>query len=175
MNSFPNHIQRFKPAVGRGFISHLSPHTLLGIKSRLIRRKIFQVNPFVRPYETPNLFPFVPLSTIYVQPDFISSKPAIQLTEASQEAFPVPLGTSEHSHSTQQRGNPTKNIQSVLMLTGSGDLHPSADFTPPSTQTRMQRKTGLIFKDDGLFSSQHPKFFLTCAQRCPVRDLHIGL
>lgn len=28
----------------------------------------------------------------------------------------------------------------------------------------MQRKTGLIFKDDGLFSSQSPEFFLTCAE-----------
>ena len=180
MNSFPNHIQRFKPAIGCGFITHLSPHTLLGIKSRLIRRKIFQVNPFVRPYETPNLFPFVPLSTIYIQPDFISPKPAIQLTEASQEAFSVPLRASEHSHSPQQRSNPSKNIQPVVMLTGSGDLQPPADFTPTSTQTRMQRKTGLIFKDDGFFSSQSPKFFLTLAEifgrlRCVPEDTYTRL
>jgi len=162
LNGFPNHIQRFKPAIGRGFISYLSPHSLLGIQHRLVRREVLQVNTFVCPYETPNFFPFVPIGAIYIQPDFIPLKSAIQLAEASEESLSVPLGASQHSHPSQQRSNPTKNIQSVVMLAGSGNPQPPADFTPPSTQTRMQSKTGLIFKDNGLVSSQRPEFFLTC-------------
>ena len=162
LNGFPNHIQRFKPAICRGFIPHLSPNSLLGIEHRLIRREVLQVNTFVCPYETPNFFPFVPISAIYIQIDRIPPKPAIQLAEASEEAFSVPLGTSQHSHPPQQRGNPTKNIQPLVMLAGSGNPQPPADFTPPSAQTRMQSKTGLIFKDNGLLSSQRSEFFLTC-------------
>jgi len=162
LNGFPNHIQRFKPAIGRGFISYLSPHSLLGIERWLVRREVLQVNTLVCPYKTSNLFPFVPFGAIYIQPDFIPLKSAIQLAEASEESLSVPLGASQHSHPSQQRGNPTKNIQSVAMLAGSGNPQPPTDFTPPSTQTRVQRKTGLIFKDNGLFSSQSPEFFLTC-------------
>lgn len=162
LNGLPNHIQRFKPAIGRGFISHLSPHPFLDIKPRLVRRKILQVNPLMCPDEIPNFFPFVPLGAINIQPDRIVPKPAIQLAEASKEAFSVALGTPQHPHPTQQGGNPAKNIQPVMMLTGSRNPQPSANLTPSSAQTRMQCKTGLIFKDNGFFSPQSPQFFLTC-------------
>jgi len=44
----------------------------------------------------------------------------------------------------------------------------------------MQRKTGLIFKDNGLFSSQRLEFFLTCAEifgrlRCTPEDTNTRL
>lgn len=180
LNGFPNHIQGFKPAIGRGFIAHLSPHSLLGIQHRLVRREVLQVNPFVCPYETANFFPFVPVGAIYIQPDRIPPKPAIQLAEASEEAFSVPLGTSQHSHPPQQRSNPTKNVQPLVMLAGRWNPQPSADFTPPSTQTRMQRKTGFIFKDNGLLSPQSPEFFLTCDEifehlRCVPEDTNTRL
>jgi len=48
------------------------------------------------------------------------------------------------------------------MLAGGGDSQRLADFAPPSTNSRMQSKTGLIFKNNGLLSSQKPEFFLTC-------------
>lgn len=180
LNGFPNHIQRFKPAIGRGFISHLSPHSLLSIESRLIRREVLQGKPFVCSYKIPNLFPFVPISSIYIQPDFISFKLAIQLAETSEEALSISLGTSQHSHPSQQRSNPTENIQSFVMLAGGGNPQPLADFTPPSAQTGMQRKTGLIFKNNCFLSSQSPEFFLTWNEifgrlRCAPEDTNIQL
>lgn len=180
LNDFPNHIQRFKPAIGRGFISHLSPHSLLGIESRLIRRKVLQVNPVVCLYKTPNLFPFVPFSDIYIQPDLISLNLAIQLAETSEEALSIPLGTSQHPHLSQQRSNPTENIQSFVMLAGSGNPQPLADFTPPSAQTGMQRQTGLIFKNNCFLSSQSPEFIITWNEifgrfRCAPEDTNTQL
>lgn len=164
LNSFPDHIKTFEPATGRGFISYLSPNPLLSIEPRLVRREVRQANTFVGSQEIPNLFPFMPCGAIYIQPDRISSKSTIDLPETGEESFSVPLRTPQQSHPPQQRGNPSKNVQPFVMLAGSQDPQPMADFSPPSTKTRMQGKTGLILKDNGLLSSQRPEFFLTCGE-----------
>jgi hypothetical protein len=162
LNGFPDHIQRFKPAICRGFITHLSPNSLLGIEPRLVRRKVLQVDTFVCPHETANLFAFMPGGAIYIQPDRVAPQSAIHLAETGEESFSVALRGPQHCHPAQQRGNPAKNIQPLVMLAGGGDSQRSADFAPASAQSRMQSKTGLIFKNNGLLSSQRPEFFLTC-------------
>jgi hypothetical protein len=162
LNSLPDHIQRFKPPVGRRFISHLSPDPLLCIESRLVRRKIGEANTCVSLQETSNLFPFMPTGPIYIQPDLIALKSTIDLAEASEESFSVPLRTPQQSHSSQQRCNPPEDIQSLVVLTGSQNPEATADFGPSSTKTRMQGKSCFIFEDDGLLSFQGSEFFLTC-------------
>jgi hypothetical protein len=164
LNSFPDHIKRFEPATSRGFISHLSPNPLLSIEPRLVRREVHQAKTCMGPQEIPNLFTFMPSGTIYIQPDRISSKSTIDLPQTGEEPLSVPLRTPQQSHPSQQRGNPSKNVQPFVMLAGSQDPKPMANFSPPSTQTRMQGKTGLIFKDNGLLSSQGPEFFLICGE-----------
>lgn len=162
LNSFPDHIQRFKPPISRGFISYLSPDPLLSIEPRLVRRKVSQANTSVGPQKTPNLFPFMPAGAIHIQPDLIPLKPTINLAETGQESISVPLGTPQQSHPSQQRCNPAEDVQPFMMLAGSLDPKSVTDFAPPSTKTRMQGKTCLVLKDDGLFSFQRSEFFLTC-------------
>jgi hypothetical protein len=164
LNSFPDHIKTFEPAIGGGFISHLSPNPLLSIEPRLIRREVGQANACVGPQEVPDPFSFMPSGAIYIQPDRVSWKSTINLAQTGEESFSVPLRTPQQSHPPQQRGNPSKNVQPFVMLAGSQDPQPVADFSPPSTKTRMQGKTGLILKDNGLLSSQRPEFFLTCGE-----------
>jgi hypothetical protein len=164
LSSFPDDIETFKPVTGRGFISHLSPNPFLGIEPGLVRRKIREANTGVGPYEIPNLFPLMPTGAIYKEPDLVTLKSTIELAEASKESFSVSLRAPQHSDPPQQRGNPSKDVQSLVMLAGSQDPKPLADFSPPSTKTWMQGKTCFIFKDDGLFRFQRPEFFLTCGE-----------
>lgn len=162
MNSFPDQIQRLEPAICCGFIAHLPPNPLLGIEPRLVRRKIGETDPLMGSQEGSNLFAFMPFGAIDIQPDLISLKLTIKLPETIEESIPVTLGTSQHSHLAQQGCNPTEDIQSFLMLTGGEHPQSAANLAPSSAKTRVQCKTCLIFKDDGLLSCQRSEFFLKC-------------
>ena len=161
MNSFPDHIKTFKPAIGSGFVSHLSPNSLLGIEPWLVRGKVGKVNTCVGSQETPNLLPFMPGGPIYVQPDRVPRKSTIELPETSKKSFPVSLGAPQYPHLPEQRGNPTKEIQSPMMLACRGDSQPLAPLAPSYPKTRMQGEPRFIFKNNRLVRLQGPKFFLT--------------
>lgn len=60
LNSYPDHIEIFKPSIDCGLILHLSPDPLLGVEHRLVRRKASQANSWVGPQETLNFFPLMP-------------------------------------------------------------------------------------------------------------------
>ncbi len=162
MNSFPDQIQRLEPAICCGLIPYLSPNPLLGIEPRLVWRKIGDTDPLMGSQEGSNLFPFMPTGAVDIQPDLIPLKPTIKLPETIEESIPVPLRTSQHSHLAQQGCNPTENIQSFLMLTGGEHPQSATNLAPSSAKTRVQRKTSLIFKDDGLLICQRSEFFLKC-------------
>jgi hypothetical protein len=164
LNSFPDHIEIFKPAIGCGLISHLSPDPLLGIEPRLVRRKVRQANSRVGTQETANFLSLMPSGAVYKQPDLVPLESMIELTEASKESFSVALRTAQHSHLSQQRCNPAKDIQPFSMLAGSQNPQPLADSGPPFPKTRMQGKTGFIFKDNGFLRFQRAEFFLTCGE-----------
>jgi len=140
MNSFPDYIEIFKPAIGCGLIPHLSPDPLLGIEPRLVRRKVRQANSRVGPQEAANFLSLMPSGAVYKQPDLVPLESTIELTEASKESFSVPLRAPQHSHLSQQRCNPAKDIQPFSMLAGSQHPQSLTDFGPPSTKTRMQGK-----------------------------------
>jgi hypothetical protein len=162
LNSFPDHIETFKPTIGCSLISHLSPDPLLGIEPRLVRGKVHQTNSSMGPQETSYFLSLMPSGAIYKQPYLIPLESTVQLTETIKESFPVSLRTFEHSHLSQQRCNPAKDIQSLSMLAGGKDSQSLSDFGPSSTETRMQGKTCFILKNNGFIRFQRPEFFLTC-------------
>jgi hypothetical protein len=160
LNSFPDQIQRLKPAIGCGFVAYLPPDPLLGVEARLVGREIDETNSLVSSQEDSDLFAFMPPRAINIQPNLIPLKPTIELPETIQKSIPVALRAGQHSHPTQQRGNPPEDVQSFPMLTGCEHLQSAANFTPPSAKTRMKGKARFIFKNNSLFSCQQLEFFL---------------
>jgi hypothetical protein len=170
LNSIPYHIQRFKPTIRRGLISSLSPDTLLNIQSGLVGGKVLQTQSCVGLDEKVHLFPPMPLRPVYVEPNRISLKSAVNLPQAIQKAFSVPLGPPQQALAPQQRSNPSKDIQSLTMLTRCHDPETSSNLGPLRTKARVQGKACLIFKNNRFFRSQGLKFFLTCLENAwPLR------
>jgi hypothetical protein len=164
LDSLPDDIKRFKPAIRGGFITNPSPNSLLDIEARLVRWEVLQVKTLVGLYESSNLLAFVPFCAIHIKPDLITLKPAIEMSETSKEFFSVSLRTSQHSTSPQKRGNPTKEIQSVAMLACRRHSQPLAHLAPSYPKTGMQGEARFVFENNRLFRFQGPKFFLTSGE-----------
>ena len=67
-------LQIIKPDIMSGFVFPLSPNVLLLIESRLIRRKIRQMNLAMSLEEKPDFFSFMPFSPIYKEKDSITTE-----------------------------------------------------------------------------------------------------
>jgi len=67
-------LQIIKPDIMSGFVFPLSPNVLLLIESRLIRRKIRQMNLAMSLEEKPDFFSFMPFSPIYIEKDSITTE-----------------------------------------------------------------------------------------------------
>jgi hypothetical protein len=164
LDRFPGDIERFKPAIGGGFISNPSPDPLLNVKARLVRWKVLQMKTLVGLHESLDFLPFVPFCAVNIKPDLVTSKTAIEMLETSKEPFSVSFRTSQHAMSSQKRGNPTEQVQPFAMLACRRHSQPLAHLAPSHTKTGMQGETRFIFENNRLFSFQGPKFFLTSGE-----------
>jgi len=161
LNSVPNKIETFEPAIRGSLIPHLMPDPLLGVEARLIRGQKAEMKAGMRLYKEIDLFPLMPSGPVYIEPDREASQVAAKMFQTSKESFPVSVRPSDHPPSAQKRGNPSKEIQPLAMLARRRNLKPSSPFCPSYPQTRVQRKPRFILKDDGFLRAQRSEFFLT--------------
>lgn len=164
LNCFPGHFQIFEPPIGSRFVTYLTPNPFLHIQSWLITRQISQADPSMLLKKKIHFLPSMPSRPVHIQPQRIPPQSLIQMPQTIQKTFPVPLWLPQYPFSPQQWGNPPKNIQSLTMLTRGGNPQPFPPLGPTPTQTRMQRKSSLVFKYDRLLSPQRPEFFLKPAE-----------
>ena len=160
LNRFPNIIQTFEPSIRGGLIAHLSPYPFLKVQAGLVTWQILQTQPDVGIDKDVHFLPAMPSGSIDIQPNCIPFQLLIETSQTTYKPLPVPLRMPHQALPTQQRSYPAKDIQSATMLTRGWDAKPFAPFGPPYPQTRMQGKTRLILKDDGLLRPQRLKFFL---------------
>jgi len=156
----PNEIETFEPAICGSFIPNLTPDPFLRIQPRLITRQILQTKSRMSSYKQINFLPFMPSGSVYIKPDGVASKSAIKILQAGNKSPSVPSRRSDHSSPTQQRSNPSKQIQSLAMLACGRNMQSFPSSRPPHSQPRMKRKSRLVLKDDGFLRSQPPEFFL---------------
>ena len=161
MNSVPNKIETFEPAIRRSFISYLMPDPLLGVKARLIRGQVLEAKARVCSYKAINLLPFMPSGSVHVEPDRKASQLATQMLQASKKPFSISVGPSDHSPSAQQRSDPSKQIQPFAMLARRRNPQPFSPLCPSYPQTRVEGKPRFVLKNDGFLRAQFPEFFLT--------------
>lgn len=161
MNSVPHEIKAFKPAICRRLIAHVMPDPLLGIEARLIRRQVPESKACVCSYKEVNLFSLMPSGPIHIQPDGEASQVATEMFQASNKSFPVSTRRPDHSPSAQKRSDPSKQVQSLAMLTRRRNPQASSPLCPPYPQTRVQGKACFVLKDDGFLRAQISEFFLT--------------
>jgi hypothetical protein len=172
-HSFPGIFKRIKPYVGRGLISDPPPKTLLHIQSWLICWQVSQTEFDMILNKEFHFFSHMPLRSVYIEPNFIPLQMLIEVLEASDKPLSIPLRKPDQPLSTQQRSHPPKDIEPIMMLTGSRDSEPFPLLAPSDTQTRMQRKSCFIFKYNGLVRLQGSEFFL---RPCGIaRHPQIGL
>jgi len=102
----------------------------------------------------------MPPSLIYIQPDGVALQTPIKMSQNLNKSLTItPFGLN-HSVPTQQRSHPSRKVQPVPMLAGSGHPQPLTNASPTPTQTWMQGKPCLVLKDHCLLRTQGFKFFL---------------
>ena len=161
MNGVPNMIETLKPTVRRGFIPHLTPDPLLGVEPGLIRRQEPETKAPMCSYKKINLLPLMPSGSVYIQPDRRAAQLATKMLQASNKSFSVSVRPSDHTPSARKRSNPSKQIQPLAMLARRRNTQPSSPSCPSYPQTRVQRKSRFVLKDDGFLRAQTSEFFLT--------------
>lgn len=107
------------------------------------------------------LFSFMPSGSIDIEPNHVTFEPPIEMLQATQESFSVPLRQPHQALSAQQRGHPAEDIEPLAMLAGGRDAKPFSSLSPTDPQTGMGCETGFVLKDDRLPGSEGSKFFLT--------------
>ena len=161
LNSVPNKVETFEPAIHRSLIAYLMPDALLRIEPRLIRGQKLETKAGMGVYKEINLFPLMPSGPVYIEPDGKASQAATKMLQARKKSFPVSTRRSDHSPSAQKRSHPSKEIQPLAVLTGRRNPQPCSFLCPSYAQTRVQRKSRFVLKNDGFLRAQFPEFFLT--------------
>jgi len=166
-------IKAIKPGISGNFISTPAPDILLLIESRLIRRKVFQMNLSMALEEQSDLFSFVPFRSIHVEMDGITPEPSQHMLKCFEESLPVASGGTNQTFLAQKRRHPTRQVQSLAMLAGSGNFKPLTLLSPTTSKTRMQAKSGFILKYNSLIIFKLKQFFLTAGEndRHPWHEL----
>jgi len=160
LNSVPNKVETFEPAIHRSLIAYLMPDALLRIEPRLIRGQKLETKAGMGVYKEINLFPLMPSGPVYIEPDGKASQAATKMLQARKKSFPVSTGRSDHSPSAQKRSHPSKEIQPLAVLTGRRNPQPCSFLCPSYAQTRVQRKSRFVLKDDRFLRAQSSEFFL---------------
>ncbi len=159
MNSIPNKIESFEPTIRGSFIPNLPPDPFLRIQPRLITRQILQTKSHMSSYKQINFLPLMPSGSVHIKPDPIPSKSPVKILQAGHKSLPISSRPSDHPSPPQQRSDPSKQIQSLAMLTRGRNAQPFPSSRPPHSQSRMERKARFVLKDDGFLRSQPPEFF----------------
>jgi hypothetical protein len=110
--------------------------------------------------EFPDRITSMPTCSINIQPDSVSAKLTIKVLHHLEKSFSVATFGLDHSCTTQKRSYPSRNIQTLLMLAGRGNLQPFSDKRPTAAKPRMQGKTAFVLKNNGFFRPQRFEFFL---------------
>jgi hypothetical protein len=161
LNNIPDHIQIFKPTIGSRLITDLSPDTFLEVQAGLIRRQVVQMQSYMGLYKKIDLLTFVPSRPIHIKPDRVPLKPPIKMLQTVNESLSIALGRSHQPLPTEQRGNPSEDIQPLMMLAGRRNPESLSCLGPSYPKTRMESKPGFVLKNNGFLRPQRLKFFLT--------------
>jgi hypothetical protein len=108
-----------------------------------------------------DLFSLVPWRSIGVNPDFEPFESMAYMSENIKKALTIPCDGPNHPPSAQKRSDPARKIQTLAMLACCGNLKRLSPFCPSSAQARMEAKTCLVLKDNGLSGPKVSEFFLT--------------
>ncbi len=154
-------IEVLEPDVPSNLVPALAPDVLLLIKSRLIGRQVFQMDLGMALEEKPYSVSFVPLSSVHIEVDNITTKLFQHMLQHLHESLAVTLGGAYQAFPPQQWRHPPGQIEPLAMLAGSRDLEPPTFFSPASPETGMQAKAGLVLENDGLVVFKAAQFFLT--------------
>ena len=172
LNRFPDRIQTFKPTIRSGLIANLTPKPFLEVQTRLIAWQILQAKSDMCLDKNVHLFSSMPPGPINIQPNRIPSEPPIEMSQTTHKSLSVSLWPSDQTLSTQQRSHPPEHIQPLTVLACRRNPKPLSSLSPSHSQTRMQRETRLVLKNDRLSGVQRPKFFLTpCEIAWPLRSV----
>jgi hypothetical protein len=171
----PDIIQSFKPLIRRRLIANLTPDTLLKIQPGLITGQVLHMQSPVCLNETVNRVSLMPSRPIHIEPNRITTKPLVQVTQTPKESLPVTAGVVHHAPTSKQRSHPSKHIQPLPMLTRGGNTQPLPNLRPPNAKSRMKGKPCFILKDNRLPRLQGLKFFLKSGEiawplRCALED-----
>jgi hypothetical protein len=156
-----NNIEAIKPNIFGNLVPAMAPDVFLFIKGRLIRGKIFQVNLSMATKKKPDLFSFVPFSSIYIEMDDITVELFQHMVQHLHKSLRVTFGSADQALPSQQWRDPTGQIEPLSMLAGGGDFEPLTFLSPTSSQTGVKAKSGLILKNDGFIILETEQFFLT--------------
>jgi len=107
-----------------------------------------------------NNLPFMPACPVYKQINGVASQTLVQVSQNTEKSFPISSFGLNHSIPTQQRGDPSREIQPSLMLAGRRHTEPLPYSGPTEPQTRMKAKSRLILKNHGFLPTQALEFFL---------------
>jgi hypothetical protein len=154
-------IKTVEPGVAGDFIPALSPDALLFVESRLIGRQVLEVDPCMMLKEDPDLFAFVPSGAVHIEMDGIASERSEHMLEHGKESFAVTLGGAYESLPSQERRNPSGEVEPLSVLAGSGDFETSAFLGPTSSKARMETESSFVLKDDRFIDFEAAEFFLT--------------
>jgi hypothetical protein len=154
-------IKTVEPGVAGDFIPALSPDALLFVESRLIGRQVLEVDPCMMLKEDPDLFALVPSGAVHIEMDGIASERSEHMLEHGKESFAVTLGGAYESLPSQERRNPSGEVEPLSVLAGSGDFETSAFLGPTSSKARMETESSFVLKDDRFIDFEAAEFFLT--------------
>ena len=135
---YPNMVESFKPTIRRGFIPNLTPDPLLGIQTGLITRQVPQTKSHMSSHKQINLLPLMPSGSVHIKPDGIPSESAIKILQASNKSPSISSRPSDHPSPTQQRSDPSKQIQSLAMLARGSNTQPLPSSRRSDSQPRMK-------------------------------------
>jgi hypothetical protein len=107
-----------------------------------------------------NFLSLMPSGSVNVEINPVAPKALVKMPQTFNETFTVTLRAPDHPSSPQQRSHPSKQIESLAMLTRGWNPQSLSDLRPTKPKARMQGKAGFIFKDYGLLRLKGSEFFL---------------
>ena len=110
--------------------------------------------------ELPDRITPMPTCSVNIQPDSVTTKLAIKVSQHFEKTFSVAAFRLDHPGTTQKRSHPSGNIQPFLMLAGCRNFQSLSDKRPAATKSRMHGKTAFVLKNNGFFRTQRFEFFL---------------
>ena len=90
-------LQVGEPDVSGDLIAGLSPNAFLGIKRRLVRRKIFQMKLGGALHKKVNRISSMPSGSVYIEPDLVTRESCQHVVQGFQESLRISSVCSHQS------------------------------------------------------------------------------